>query len=73
VDLFGSVGFFGLANDEDFVARARGYQGFGTIPIGLTFNAGLRIATQAGGFTIGISNLLGLIPVRGTDQGAARP
>jgi outer membrane protein insertion porin family len=73
VDLFGSFGFFGLANDEDFVARARGYRGFGTVPVGLTFNAGLRIATQAGGFTIGISNLLGLIPVRGNDQGAARP
>jgi outer membrane protein assembly factor BamA len=72
VDLFGSFGVFGLANQEDFVSRARGYQGFGTIPIGLTFNAGLRIDTQAGGFTIGLSNLLGLIPVRGDDQGAAR-
>ncbi len=70
VDLFGSFGVFGLANEEDFVARARGYQGFGTVPIGLSFNAGLRIDTQAGGFTIGLSNLLGLIPVRGSDQGA---
>jgi outer membrane protein assembly factor BamA len=73
VDFFGSFGVFGLANEEDFVDRARGYQGFGSLPIGLTFNAGLRIDTQAGGFTIGVSNLIGLIPVRGADQGAARP
>ena len=72
VDLFGSFGVFGLASQEDFVDRARGYQGFGTLPIGLTFNAGLRLDTQAGGFTIGIANLIGLIPVRGAD-GAARP
>jgi outer membrane protein insertion porin family len=73
VDLFGSFGVFGLANDEDFVDRARGYHGFGSVPIGLTFNAGLRIDTQAGGFVIGLSNLVGLIPVRGAEQGAARP
>jgi outer membrane protein insertion porin family len=73
VDLFGSFGVFGLANQQDFVDRARGYQGFGTLPIGLTFNAGMRLDTQAGGFTIGIANLIGLIPVRGADQGAARP
>jgi outer membrane protein insertion porin family len=73
VDLFGSFGVFGVANEQDFVARARGYKGFGTVPIGLTFNAGLRIDTQAGGFVIGISNLIGLIPVRGLEQGAARP
>ncbi len=72
VDLFGSFGVFGLANEEDFVARARGYQGFGSVPIGLTFNAGLRIDTQAGGFVIGLSNLIGLIPLRGPNQGAAR-
>ncbi len=73
VDFFGSFGLFGVANEEDFVDRARGYTGFATVPIGLTFNAGLRIDTQAGGFVIGIANLIGLIPVRGLDQGAARP
>jgi len=73
VDFFGSFGVFGLANEEDFTDRARGYQGFGSVPIGLTFNAGLRIDTQAGGFVIGVSNLVGLIPVRGVNQGAARP
>ena len=73
VDLFGSFGVYGLANEEDFTDRARGYQGFGSVPIDLTFNAGLRIDTQAGGFVIGVSNLVGLIPVRGVNQGAARP
>ncbi len=73
IDLFGSFGVFGLANDEDFVDRARGYHGLGGVPIGLTFNAGMRVDTQVGGFVIGLSNLIGLIPVRGADQGAARP
>jgi outer membrane protein assembly factor BamA len=73
VDLFGSFGIFGLANEEDFTNRARGYQGFSSLPVGLTFNAGLRIDTQAGGFVLGLSNLIGLIPLRGADQGAARP
>jgi outer membrane protein insertion porin family len=73
VDLFGSCGVFGLANEEDFVDRARGYHGLGGVPIGLTFNAGIRVDTQVGGFVIGLSNLVGLIPVRGADQGAARP
>jgi outer membrane protein insertion porin family len=76
VDLFGSLGVYGIANEADFVTPARGYGGFGTIPIDLTFNAGLRIDTQVGGFVFGVSNLvgLGLIPVlRGQEQGAARP
>jgi len=64
---------YGLANDQDFVDHARGYNGFATLPIDLTFNAGLRVDTQAGGFVFGVSNLIGLIPVRGSQQGAARP
>jgi outer membrane protein assembly factor BamA len=73
VDLFGSFGLYGLANEADLVNPARGYRGFATVPIDLTFNAGLRIETQAGGFVFGVSNLVGLIPVRGPQQGAARP
>jgi hypothetical protein len=73
VDFFSGVGFYGLANERDFVEHARGYTGFSTWPIDFTFNAGLRIDTQAGGFVLGISNLVGLIPVRGQQQGAARP
>jgi len=73
VDFFGSVGFYALANEQDLVDHARGYTGFGTWPVDATFNAGLRIDTQAGGFVFGISNLVGLIPVRGQQAGAARP
>jgi outer membrane protein assembly factor BamA len=73
VDFFSGLGFYGLANEQDFVEHARGYTGFSTWPIDFTFNAGLRIDTQAGGFVLGISNLVGLIPLRGQQQGAARP
>ncbi len=73
VDFFGGLGFYGIANEQDFVEHARGYTGFSTWPVDFTFNAGLRIETQAGGFVLGISNLIGLIPVRGQQQGAARP
>jgi outer membrane protein assembly factor BamA len=73
VDFFGSVGLYGLANEQDFSTPARGYTGFATWPIDLTFNAGLRVETQVGGFVFGISNLVGLIPVRGQQSGAALP
>jgi outer membrane protein assembly factor BamA len=72
VDLFGSVGLYGLANDEDFQNPAPGYSGFATWPIDLNFNLGLRIDTQVGGFVLGVSNLVGLIPLRGEQSGAAR-
>lgn len=73
VDAFASFGLYGLADERSFVDHPRGYTGFATLPVDLTFNAGLRIDTQAGGFVLGISNLVGLIPVRGQQQGAARP
>ena len=71
IDFFGSFGVYGVANGVDFSQHARGYSGFGTVPIDLTFNAGLRIDTSAGGFVFAISNLLGFLPVRGT-EGASR-
>ena len=75
VDFFASFGVYGLANESDFLDHPRGYSGFSAVPIDLTFNAGLRVDTQAGGFVFGVSNLigLGLVPVRGQAQGAARP
>ncbi|HEX7667181.1 MAG TPA: hypothetical protein VF407_21770, partial [Polyangiaceae bacterium] len=54
-----------VADDRDLVDHPRGYTGIGTVPIDLTFNAGLRIETSAGGFVFGVSNFLGFIPVRG--------
>jgi outer membrane protein assembly factor BamA len=73
VDFFASFGLYGLATEQDFSNHPRGYTGFGTWPIDLTFNAGLRMDTQVGGFMFGVSNLVGLIPVRGDQAGAARP
>jgi outer membrane protein assembly factor BamA len=73
VDFFGDVGLYGLANEQDFVDPAPGYSGFARWPLDLTFNLGLRIDTQVGGFTFGLSNLIGLIPVRGEQSGAVRP
>jgi outer membrane protein assembly factor BamA len=72
VDVFGSLGLYALANEQDLIDPARGYLGLSRWPVDLTFNAGLRIETQAGGFVFGISNLVGLIPVRGQQGGAVR-
>jgi outer membrane protein assembly factor BamA len=68
VDVFGSAGIYGIANDQDLTDHPRGYNGFATVPVDLTFNFGLRIETAAGGFTLGASNLVGFIPVRGGSQ-----
>lgn len=64
VDLFGSVGLYAVANGRDLQRRARGYDGFQTVPFDLTFNLGLRADTAAGGIALGIANFLGFIPIR---------
>jgi len=68
VDFFTSAGFYAVANGRDITHHARGYSGFQTIPIDLTFNLGLRADTAAGGITIGIANFLGFIPIRSEAQ-----
>ena len=73
IDLFGSAGLYGLANPADFVAPAPGYSGLATVPVDLTFNLGLRIDTQAGGFVLGVSNLVGLAPLSGQQTSTGRP
>jgi outer membrane protein insertion porin family len=64
VDFFSSVGLYGVANARDIHRHARGYSGFATVPVDLTFNLGLRADTAAGGFSIGIANFIGFIPIR---------
>lgn len=64
-DLFAAAGVYGLATEADLRQRPRGYRGFAAVPIDLTFNLGLRVDTSAGGFTFGLSNILGFLPVRG--------
>jgi hypothetical protein len=73
VDVFASLGLYGVWNEEELVDRPRGYQGLATLPVDLTFNAGLRIDTQAGAFVLGVANLVGFVPFKGQQQGAARP
>jgi outer membrane protein assembly factor BamA len=65
VDAFLSGGIYGVADGRDLSNPARGYSGFATAPIDLTFNFGLRIDTAVGGFALGVSNILGFLPVRG--------
>lgn len=64
VDFFGSAGFYAIANARDWTNPARGYTGLARVPIDLTFNLGLRADTAAGGFAIGIANLIGFVPIR---------
>jgi outer membrane protein insertion porin family len=64
VDLFASAGFFAIASQRDISAPARGYSGFGRFPVDLTFNLGARISTSAGGFMLGLSNIIGFFPIR---------
>ncbi len=58
VDVFGSLGAYALANQQDLVDPAPGYSGFGTVPVDLSFNLGIRIETSAGGVVVGISSFL---------------
>jgi outer membrane protein assembly factor BamA len=64
IDLFGSAGLFGVASERDIKDPPSGYSGLARIPVDLSFNLGLQIDTNAGGFTFGLSNVLGFIPAR---------
>ncbi|HEY8079855.1 MAG TPA: BamA/TamA family outer membrane protein, partial [Labilithrix sp.] len=68
VDFFGSVGAYAVAEERDISTPARGYTGFGKVPMDLTFNFGFRADTAVGGFAIGIANLVGFIPIRSDGQ-----
>ena len=50
------------------MARRRGYSGFSKVPLDFTFNVGMKIDTVAGGFSIGIANFIGFIPIRSEAQ-----
>jgi outer membrane protein assembly factor BamA len=68
VDVFGSAGFYAVANGRDITSPARGYHGFSKVPVDLTFNIGLKADTAAGGFSIGVANFIGFIPIRSEAQ-----
>jgi hypothetical protein len=67
IDLFGSLGVYGVAGDRDLTSPPRAYSGLATIPIDVTANAGFRMDTSAGGFVFAFSNILGFLPVRGEE------
>ncbi len=64
VDFFASTGIYAVANRQDLTNPARGYAGFSKVPMDLTFNLGIRADTAAGGFSLGIANFIGFIPIR---------
>ncbi len=68
VDLFASLGLYALASARDITTPARGYVGLQNLPFDLTFNAGLRMDTAAGGMAFGIANVLGFVPIRSEGQ-----
>jgi outer membrane protein insertion porin family len=73
VDFFASLGLYSVASQIDLTDPPRGYHGLARVPVDLTFDLGLRIDTQAGGFVLGLGNVIGFAPFRGPLQGAARP
>lgn len=68
IDIFGSAGIYGLADNRTITDPPTGYSGLARIPVDLTGNLGFRADTSAGGFTFSFSNVLGF-PLRG--QGPA--
>ena len=68
VDVFGSAGFYAVANGRDITTPPRGYHGFSNVPVDLTFNLGLKADTAAGGFSLGIANFIGFVPIRSGGQ-----
>jgi hypothetical protein len=68
IDLFGRLGVYSVAAKRDLTQPATGYEGAARIPVDLTYNLGLRVETEVGGFSLAFSNLLGLLPARGGDR-----
>ena len=68
VDFFASTGVYGVANGRDLTRPPRGYSGLSTVPVDLTFNLGIRADTAVGGFSLGIANFIGFVPIRSEGQ-----
>jgi outer membrane protein assembly factor BamA len=64
VDLFAAAGLYSVATRREITDPPVGYEGFGRVPLDLTYNLGLRVDTSVGGFTLAFSNFLGFIPAR---------
>ena len=68
IDFFAATGIYGVATKRDFDDPPTGYAAHERVPIDLTYNLGLRVETYLGGFSVGFSNLLGLLPARGGNR-----
>ena len=68
IDLFASVGVYGIAELRSFTQPPSGYRGFSRVPLDLDFNLGLRVDTAVGGIRLGVSTLVGFIPFRTEGQ-----
>ncbi len=68
IDFFGRAGIYGVAQRRDLAHPAADESGLSLIPVDLTANLGFRMDTSAGGFVFAISNVLGFIPVRGSNS-----
>jgi outer membrane protein assembly factor BamA len=68
IDAFAAAGLYGVARREDLTDPPSGYDGAETVPVDLTYNLGLRVETYVGGFVVAFSNLLGLLPARGSGR-----
>jgi outer membrane protein insertion porin family len=65
IDLYGSMGIFGLAHRRDLLNPPRNYSGLAQVPVDVTADVGVRMDTTVGGVALAFSNVLGFIPVRG--------
>jgi outer membrane protein assembly factor BamA len=68
VDLFGSAGLYGIADERTFTSPPSGYTTAQRIPVDLTFNLGLRIDSAFGAIRLGASTFVGFIPFNSEAQ-----
>ncbi|MCA9603730.1 MAG: BamA/TamA family outer membrane protein, partial [Myxococcales bacterium] len=59
MDGFLGWGLYGLAPSDVLSTGVRGYEGFSSLPIDMTFDFGLRLDTTIGVFEFGFSSMLG--------------
>ena len=64
VDAFASLGLYAVADRQDVTRPAAGYRGLAKVPADMTFNLGMRADTALGAMTLGISTLIGFLPLR---------
>jgi outer membrane protein insertion porin family len=64
VDVFGSIGVYGIASAPEARQARSTYSGIRNVPFDLTFNVGLRFDTALGALSFGTSTLIGFVPIR---------